>query len=174
MDLEDSDKKILEESGKSYDISRESIKSYDSKIQQILVISTGILAFIFTIGGFFSVEFIIENIEKNIILYFGYFASLISIFFLLIYSIILCLKTYTMLEYGIIRPLSLWNGLSTYTDKKKFMNDLIEEIDYNTCENIKKSYDLWNNYTKAIALLGSGIGLQILLVIFAIFIKIAD
>jgi len=174
MDLEDSDEVILDEARKSYDISMESIKSYDSKIQQIVILSTGILALIFTIGGFFSVEFVIENIQKNIILYFGYFATLVATLILLIYSVILCLKTYTMLEYRIIRPINLWNGLSTCTDQKKFMHDLIEEIDHNTYGNIELSRALWDKYTKAIALLGSGIGLTILLVIFSIYIKIVN
>ena len=66
MDIDDSNKIILEEARKSYDISIESIKSYDSKIQQIVVISTGILAFIFTIGGFFSIEFTLEDIQNRV------------------------------------------------------------------------------------------------------------
>jgi hypothetical protein len=68
MDFEDSDKIILDEARKSYDISTESIKSYDSKIQQVIVLSTGILAFIFTVGGFFSVEISLQNIQ-NILLH---------------------------------------------------------------------------------------------------------
>lgn len=172
MNFEDSDKIILDEARKSFDKSTESIKSYDSKIQQILTLSTGILAFIFTIGGFFSVELTLENIQNNVILYFGYFATLIGISILLIYSVILCLKSYTMLEYGIISPIKMWNGLSNCNNSKIFMKDLIEEIDYITGKNEKLSKIIWDKYTKAIAILASGISLTILLVLFSILIKI--
>jgi len=174
MNLEDSDKIILEESRKSYDNSMESIKSYDSKIQHIVILSTGILSFIFTIGGFFSVELTLENIQSNIILYIGYFATMIGIFILLVYSVILCLKTYTMPEYRIIRPIKMWEGLSNCSTTKEFMKDLIEEIDHITYENSQLSYVLWDKYTKAIAVLASGIVLTILLVIFSICIKIVN
>ena len=52
MELEDSDKIILEESRKSYDNSMESIKSYDSKIQHIVLL----VKFKFTINLFFSFQ----------------------------------------------------------------------------------------------------------------------
>lgn len=174
MNFEDSDKIILDEARKSYDISTESIKSYDSKIQQIVVLSTGILAFIFTIGGFFSVEFTLENIKNNIIPYFGYFATLIGISILLVYSVVLCLKAYTMPEYRIIRPINMWNGLSTAINQQKFMKDLIEEIDHTTIENSQLLYSIWKKYTKAIAVLGSEISLTALLVFFSILIKLVN
>ena len=174
MNFDDSDKIILDEARKSYDTSTESIKSYDSKIQKVVVLSTGILTFIFTIGGFFTVELTLEKIQNNILPYFGYFATLIGISILLIFSVILCLKAYTMPEYRIIQPIKMWDGLSNSKDQHQFMKDLIEEIDFETNENSNLLDDIWKIYTKAIAVLGSGIALTVLLVFFSIWIKLVN
>lgn len=172
MILDDSDKEILEDAKKSYDISISSISSYDTKIQQIIILSTTILALVFTIAGFFNVDYTTTTIFAKPLLYLGYFASLIAVVILLLISLILCLKTFTISEYHIISPINMWNGLSSYTDRKEFMNDLIEEIDYNTKKNSEVLHDLWDKYTTAIALLGGGVGVTILLIMFTIFIKI--
>jgi preprotein translocase subunit Sec61beta len=174
MDLDDSDKVIIEEARRSHKISVDSIISYDAKIHQIVILSTLILSAVFTIVGFFSLEYTIEKITSKIVLYFGFFISWVLIIICLIIALILCLKTYTISEYNTIRPLSLWQGLSSYTQTQKnnFMNELIEEIDYNTNENSEISNTLWDNYTKAIAFLACGIALMVLFILFAILIKI--
>ena len=174
MDLEDSDKLIIEEAKRSHEISIDSIKSYDTRIHQIILISTGSLGLVFTIAGFFSLDYTIEFITLKLLLFLGYFLTLAAIIICLIISLILCFKTFTESEYNIIQPLNMWNGLSPYTNAQKnnFMNDLIEEIDYNITQNSEILYKLWDKYTKAIACLGCGIALIPLFIIFGILIKI--
>lgn len=77
-----------------------------------------------------------------------------------------------MPEYRIISPLKMWNGLSSSPNQQQFMKDLIEEIDYTTMENARLLSSIWKKYKKAIAVLGSGICLTILLVFFSILIKL--
>jgi hypothetical protein len=174
MDLDDSEKFIIEEAKRSHETSINSIKSYDTRIHQVIIISTGILTIVFTIATFFSVDYTFENITSKFLLFFGYFLSLTLIIICLIASLILCLKTFTISEYHITSPMLMWQGLSHYTQQQKnnFMNDLIAEIDYNTNENSIILNTLWDNYTKAIAFLASGIALIVLFVFFAILIRI--
>lgn len=173
MNLDDSDKAIIAEAKRSHEISTNLIKSYDTKIHQIIVLTTASLSVIFIIASFFGLEYHSEHITKNIILYFGYFTSLTAVLICLIFSLVLCLKTYTISKYSIISPIRLWRGLSSCKSKQKFMNDLIEEIDYNTNKNSQILKNLWDYYTKSIAYLTIGIVLIILFIIFAILIKIS-
>lgn len=174
MNLDDSDKLIIEEAKRSHETSIDSIKAYDTRIHQIILITTGSLGLVFTITGFFSFNYTAEFITSKSVLFFGYFLTLAAIIICLITSLILCLKTFTISEYNIIQPLSMWNGLSSYTQSQKnnFMNDLIEEIDYNTTQNSEILDNLWDKYTKAIACLACGIALIALFILFGILIKI--
>lgn len=143
---------IYDEAKRSYDLTITSIKTYDTRIHHILILTTASISILFSISGYISANILIkENDFPSFILL---LISVSVLFF--ISSLILCLRSYNIPTIQLLEPKKVLDGYNELSNESIFLEELIHQIDDNVMQNLKILGHLWENYSKAILLLVIG------------------
>lgn len=176
MNEEEANKLIYDEAKRSFDISIDSIRAYDGRVHQIIVLTTSSLGILFVIAGFLGLDFFnmitskfgnfpnIPPLEVGCM--FAFFSSIVCFFIALIF----CMKAYTSSKFRVLNPEYVKNGYESLSNKNDFLDELIYQIGDEFKENSDILDDLYKHYTNSIISVSIGWTLLAIFTIISIIL----